>query len=112
MSQAIPVAFYLVAFAEAFQPLPPMDRRQIRSHPHTSLDQRARPRNFGRTNAYPRCGARPLPIGRKNIETLPAASQAEIEAEAENRSSDADVVIAGSSADQMKTGELTVVLQS
>ncbi len=53
-----------------------------------------------------------LPIGRKNVETLPIESQARIEAEVAYRSSDADLLIAGISADDMKEGRLTEVLQS
>ena len=53
-----------------------------------------------------------LPIGRKNIETLPVESQARIESEVEYRSSDADLVIAGISAEQMNGGSLTEVLRS
>ena len=53
-----------------------------------------------------------LPIGRKNVETLPVESKARIESEVEYRSSDADLVIAGISADQMGVGSLTEVLQS
>ena len=53
-----------------------------------------------------------LPIGRKNVETLPAESQARIETEVEHRSSDADLVIAGISAEQMKADGLTDALRS
>ncbi len=53
-----------------------------------------------------------LPIGRKNVEMLPVESQARIEKEVERRSSDADLVIAGISADQMGEGSLAEVLQS
>ena len=53
-----------------------------------------------------------LPIGRKNVETLPVASRSTIESEVEHRSSDADLVIAGIAADQMKDGSLTEVLRS
>ena len=53
-----------------------------------------------------------LPIGRKNVETLPVESQARIETEVEQRSSDADLAIAGISEDRMKEGGLTEVLRS
>ncbi|MDE0628107.1 MAG: amino acid permease [Bryobacterales bacterium] len=53
-----------------------------------------------------------LPIGRKNIETLPVESQAKIESEVGYRSSDADLVIAGISAGQLKEDSLAEVLQS
>ena len=53
-----------------------------------------------------------LPIGRQNVETLPVESQATIETEVEHRSSDADLVIAGISADQMREENLTEALRS
>ncbi len=53
-----------------------------------------------------------LPIGRKNIETLPVESQRRIEAAIAYRSSDADLVIAGISTDDVKEGSLAEVLQS
>ena len=53
-----------------------------------------------------------LPIGRKNVETLPVESQHRIEVEVERRSSDADLVIAGISDVQMGEGSLTEALQS
>ncbi len=53
-----------------------------------------------------------LPIGSKNIEVLPSESQARIEAEVDRRSADADLVIAGISADRMRDGDLAEVLGS
>ena len=53
-----------------------------------------------------------LPIGRQNVETLPVESRSRIESEVAYRSSDADLVIAGISADQMRDGDLIEVLRS
>ena len=53
-----------------------------------------------------------LPISRKNIQTLPVQSRTRIESEVTYRSSDADLVIAGISADQMDEGSFGDVLQS
>ena len=53
-----------------------------------------------------------LPIGRKNIETLPVESRGRIEPEVAYRSSDADLVIAGVSAEDVREGTLAGVLQS
>ncbi len=53
-----------------------------------------------------------LPIGRKNIELLPAGSRERIEAEVALRSADADLVIAGISAAQMRDGDLAKALGS
>lgn len=53
-----------------------------------------------------------LPIARKNIQTLPVQSQANIEPEMQLRSSDADLVIAGISAEQIRGDGFADVLQS
>ena len=53
-----------------------------------------------------------LPIARKNLQVLPIQSQATVEAEVAYRSSDADLVIAGISADQVREGNFDVVLQN
>lgn len=53
-----------------------------------------------------------LPIARKNIQALPVQSQASIEPEIALRSSDADLVIAGVSGEQMRGDGFADVLQS
>ena len=53
-----------------------------------------------------------LPIARKNIQVLPIQSQAMVEAEVAYRSSDADLVIAGISADQVREGNFNEILQN
>ena len=52
-----------------------------------------------------------LPIARKNIETLPLQSQAGVEAEVGHRSSDADLVIAGISREQIEGGDFADFLR-
>ncbi len=53
-----------------------------------------------------------LPIARKNIETLPVQSEPGIEAEVRHRSSDADLVIAGLSKEQIAGGDFAGFLRN
>ena len=53
-----------------------------------------------------------LPIAPKNIQSLPVQSQASIEPEMALRSSDADLVIAGVSIEQLRGDDFADVLQS